>query len=90
MTTLTLTEHAPKDCYPSSRIDQLVDATSGHELLSFMDAFSGYNQIKTTPEDQKHTAFITHRGVYYCKVMPFGLKNASATYQRMVNKMFAH
>nr|XP_009418853.1 PREDICTED: uncharacterized protein LOC103998947 [Musa acuminata subsp. malaccensis] len=85
-----LNRACPKDCYPSPRIDQLVDATSGHELLSFMDAFSGYNQIKMAPEDQEHTAFITHRGVYYYKVMPFGLKNAEATYQRMVNKMFAH
>ena len=67
----------------------LVDATAGHELLSFMDAFSGYNQILIHPDDQEKTAFITERGIFCYKVMPFGLKNADATYQRLVNKMFA-
>ena len=66
----------------------LVDATAGHELLSFMDAFSGYNQILMHPDDQEKTAFITERGIFCYKVMPFGLKNAGATYQRLVNKMF--
>ncbi|XP_065033909.1 uncharacterized protein LOC135666271 [Musa acuminata AAA Group] len=55
-----------------------------------MDAFSGYNQIRMAPEDQKHTAFLTEQGIYFYRVMPFGLKNAGATYQRTVNKMFAH
>lgn len=68
----------------------MVDTTSGHKLLMFMDAFSGYNQIKMAPEDRKHTAFITDRRVYYYKVMPFGLKNVGAMYQRIVNKMFKH
>ncbi|KAJ8480110.1 hypothetical protein OPV22_023837 [Ensete ventricosum] len=77
-----------KDCYPLPRIDQLVDATSGHQLLSFMDAFSGYNQIQMAPRDKRNTAFITHNGTYCYKVMPFGLKNAGATYQRLVNRMF--
>ena len=54
----------------------------------FMDAFSGYNQIRMAKEDQEKTAFITSQGLYYYKVMPFGLKNARATYQRLVNKMF--
>ena len=67
----------------------LVDATAGHELLSFMDAFSGYNQILMYPDSQEKTAFITEKGIFYYKVMPFGLKNASATYQMLVNKMFA-
>nr|XP_018675973.1 PREDICTED: uncharacterized protein LOC108951691 [Musa acuminata subsp. malaccensis] len=79
-----------KDCYPLPKVDQLVDATAGHARLSFMDAFSGYNQIRMAPEDQEHTAFLTDQGVYFYKVMPFGLKNAGATYQRTVNKMFAH
>jgi len=57
--------------------------------LSFMDAFSGYNQILMRPDDQEKTAFITDRGTYCFKVMPFGLKNAGATYQRLVNRMFA-
>ncbi|CAL9000860.1 unnamed protein product, partial [Prunus brigantina] len=62
---------------------------AGHELLSFMDAYSGYNQIFTDPADSEHTAFITDRGLYCYNVMPFGLKNAGATYQRLVNRIFA-
>ena len=54
-----------------------------------MDAYSGYNQIPMHAPDQDHTSFITDRGLYCYKVMPFGLKNAGATYQRLVNKMFA-
>jgi hypothetical protein len=53
-----------------------------------MDAFSGYNQILMLPEDREKTTFITDRGLYCYKVMPFSLKNAGATYQRLVNKMF--
>jgi ribonuclease HI len=83
-----LNKACPKDSYPLPRIDQLVDSTAGHKLLSFMDAFSGYNQIQMEEEDQEKTAFITSRGLFYYKAMPFGLKNAGATYQRLVNKMF--
>ncbi|KAK0572810.1 hypothetical protein LWI29_037640 [Acer saccharum] len=67
----------------------LVDATAGHDLLSFMDAYSSYNQILMHPDDQEKTAFVTERCTFCYKVMPFGLKNAGATYQRLVNKMFA-
>ena len=67
----------------------LVDATAGHELLSFMDVYSGYNQILMHPDDQEKTSFVTEWGIFCYKVMPFGLKNAGATYQRLVNKMFA-
>ena len=84
-----LNKACPKDSFPLPRIDMLVDATTSRELLSFMDAFSGYNQILMHPNDQEKTAFITERGIFYYKVMPFGLKNAGATYQRLVNKMFA-
>ena len=62
------------------RIDQMVDATAGHELLSFMDAYSGYNKIPMFPQDEEHTAFITDRGLYFYKVMPFSLKNAGAAF----------
>ena len=82
-------QHVLKDPYPLPSIDQLIDAISGHLMLSFMDAFSGYNQIKLSPEDREKTSFITHRGVYCYKVMPFGLINAGATYQRMMNKIFS-
>ena len=59
-----------------------------HELLSFMDSFSGYNQISMDPDDQENTLFVTGQGTYCYRVMPFGLKNAGATYQRLVNRMF--
>ncbi|XP_059439799.1 uncharacterized protein LOC132172333 [Corylus avellana] len=78
----------PKDSFPLPRIDLLIDSTSGHELLSFMDAFSGYNQICMYEPDQEKTSFVTDRGTYCYEVMPFGLKNAGATYQRLVNWMF--
>ncbi|KAL5785135.1 hypothetical protein ACOSQ2_007527 [Xanthoceras sorbifolium] len=84
-----LNKACPKDSFPLPHIDMMVDATAGHELLSFMDAFSGYNQILMHPDDQEKTSFITERGIFCYKVMPFGLKNAGATYQRLVNKMFA-
>ena len=64
-----------------------MDSTLGHEL-SFIDAYSGYNQIPMYLPDEEHTSFITNRGLYYYKLIPFGLKNAGATYQRIVNMMF--
>ena len=78
----------PKDSFPLPRIDLIVDATAGHELLSFMDAFFGYNQISKDPGDQEKTSFVTVQGTYYYRVMPFGLKNTGATYKRLVNRMF--
>ena len=78
----------PIDSSPLPRIDLIVDATAGHELLSFMDAFSGYNQMSMDPDDQENTSFITGQGTYCYRVMPFGLKNAGATYQRLVNRIF--
>jgi len=83
-----LNKACPKDSYPLPRIDQLVDSTVGHQLLSFMDAFSGYNQIKMEEADQEKTSFITSQGLFFYKVIPFGLKNVGATYQRLVNHMF--
>ena len=83
-----LNKACPKDSYPLPRIDQLVDSTAGHQLLSFMDAFSGYNQIKMDETDQEKTSFITNQGLFCYKVMSFDLKNAGATYQRLVNHMF--
>ena len=78
----------PKDSLPLPRINLIVDATAGHELLNFMDAFSGYNQISMDPDDQEKTSFVTGQGTYCYRVMPFGLKNIGATYQRLVNRMF--
>ena len=83
-----LNKACPKDSYPLPRIDQLVDSTVGHKLLSFMDAFLGYNQIRMDKVDQEKTSFVTSQGLFCYEVMPFGLKNAGATYQRLVNHMF--
>ena len=59
----------PKDSYPLPRVDILVDSTARHQLLSFMDAFSGYNQIKLDKANQEKTSFITSQGLFYYKVM---------------------
>ncbi|GAU47395.1 hypothetical protein TSUD_372840 [Trifolium subterraneum] len=83
-----LNRACPKDAYPLPNIDKLVDNSSGFKLLSFMDAYCGYNQIKMAEIDKTKTAFMTETGNYYYNVMPFGLKNAGATYQRMMNKVF--
>ena len=71
----------PKDSYPLPRIDQLVDSTARHQLLTFVDVFSRYNQIKMDEANQKKTSFVTSQSLFCYKVMPFGLKNAGATYQ---------
>ncbi|XP_057770724.1 uncharacterized protein LOC130990511 [Salvia miltiorrhiza] len=78
----------PKDHYPLPRIDQLVDSTSGCALLSMMDAYQRYHQVKMNRGDIAKTAFAVCCGVYGWRSMPFGLKNAGATYQRMMEKIF--
>ena len=83
-----LNQACPKDPFPLPKIDQLVDATAGHDRMSFLNAFQGYHQIALSLEDCEKTAFITPLGIYCYKVMSFGLKNAGATYQRMVTRMF--
>ena len=85
---IDLNKACPKDPFPMPRIDQLVDATVGHSRMSFLDAFQGYHQIPLAIEDQAKMAFVTPVGNYHYKVMPFGLKNAGSTYQRMMKKMF--
>ena len=85
-----LNKACPKDSFPLLRIDQLVNLASGHEMMSFLDAFQGYHQIPMALSDQEKTAFITPKGIYCYRVMPYGLKNAGATYQRMVTGMFRH
>jgi hypothetical protein len=70
------------------RIDQIVDSTVGCETLSVLDAYSGYHQIKMKESDQLATSFITPFGMYYYITMPFGLRNAGATYQRCMNHVF--
>jgi hypothetical protein len=82
----SLNKACPKDPYPLLRIDQIVDSTAGCDLLCFLDAFSGYHQIKMAREDKEKTAFITPCGVYCYVCMPFGLKNTGATFQRLMRK----
>ena len=84
-----LNKACPKDSYPLPSIDALVDNASGSKVLSFLDAFSGYNQIKMHPRDESKTAFMTETCSYCYKVMPFGLKNAGAAYQRLMDKVLA-
>jgi len=72
----------PKDEFSLAITDVMIDNTCDFERMSFMDGFSGYNQIKMYPDYEKHTSFRKPFGVYCYTVMPFGLKNAGATYQR--------
>uniref|UniRef100_A0A2N9HCS7 Uncharacterized protein n=1 Tax=Fagus sylvatica TaxID=28930 RepID=A0A2N9HCS7_FAGSY len=83
-----LNRASPKDNFPLPHIDTLVDNTATNAVFSFMDGFSGYNQIKMAEEDKSKTAFVTHWGTFVYDVMPFGLKNAGATYQRAMVTLF--
>ena len=69
-------------------IDQLVDSTYRHPRMSFLDAFQRYHQIALAPKDREKTAFISPDVNYHYTMMPLGLKNARATYQRMMTRMF--
>jgi hypothetical protein len=80
-----LNKVCPKDPYPLPRIDQIVDSTSGCDLLSFIDAYSSFHQIKMAEDDRKHTAFVTVDGLYCYIVMPYGLLNALPTFARAMN-----
>ena len=83
-----LNKACPKDSYPLPTIDRLVDGAAGHHILNFLDAYSGYNQIQMHPADRKKMAFMTDCDNFYYEVMPFGLKNAGATYQRLMDHVF--
>ena len=83
-----LNNASPKDDFPLPHIDVLVDNTTQHKIFSFMDGFSGYNQIKMAPEYMEKTTFVTQWGTLCYKVIPFGLKNVWATYQRAMVALF--
>jgi hypothetical protein len=83
-----LSKACPKVPFPLPRIDQIVDSTAGCELLCFLDAYSGYHQIKMKASDQLVTSFITPFGMFCYVTMPFGLRNAGATYQRCMQHVF--
>jgi hypothetical protein len=84
----SLNKACPKDPYPLPRIDQIVDSTSGCDFLSFLDAYSGFHQIRMSREDMKHIAFVMVDGLYCYVVMPYGLKNALPTFVRVMSKTF--
>jgi len=84
-----LKKAGPKDSYQLPSIDALVYSALGCKLLSFLDAFSGYNQIHMHPRDECKTTFMMELSCYCYKVMPFGLKNSGATYQRLMDKVLA-
>ena len=83
-----LNQACPKDNFPLPRINQIVDATTRHGILSFLDAFFGYHQIPMHPPDAEKTTFITPHRLYCYNIMLFDLKNAGATYQRMISRVF--
>ena len=78
-----LNKACPKDPFPLPRIDQTIDTTVGHDSLCFLDAYSRYHLIKME-SDQAATTVITPHGPFCFNTMPFGLKNAGATYQHMI------
>jgi hypothetical protein len=83
---MSLNKACPKDPFALPRIDQVIDSRSGCNLLSFLDAYSGYHQIPLYEPDQIKTLFITLYGAYCYVTMPFGLKNAGATYQQTMQQ----
>jgi len=83
-----LNKACSKDSYSLSKINKLVDSTAGYKFLNSLDAYFGYHQILMHPANKENTSFITERGAYCYRTMPFSLKNIEATYQRMVDKVF--
>uniref|UniRef100_A0A2N9I1I7 Integrase catalytic domain-containing protein n=1 Tax=Fagus sylvatica TaxID=28930 RepID=A0A2N9I1I7_FAGSY len=83
-----LNKSCPKDEFPLPNMNLLIDSAAGHAMFSFMEGFSGYNQIRMSTKDAEKTVFRTSIGNFYYTVMPFGLKNAGATYQRTMTAMF--
>jgi hypothetical protein len=84
----SLNKACPKVPFPLPRIDQIVDSTAGCELLCFLDAYSGYHQIKMKESDQLATSFITPFGMFCYVTMPFGLRNEGATYKHCMQHVF--
>ncbi|GKD66953.1 hypothetical protein Tco_1309061 [Tanacetum coccineum] len=81
-----LNKACPKDGYPLSKIDWKVESLCGYPFKCFLDAYKGYHQIKIAKEDEEKTTFNTSQGIFCYFKMPFALKHAGATYQRLVNK----
>ena len=83
-----LNKACPKDPFALPRIDQIIDSIAISELLCFLDAYSGYYQIRLKEEDELKISFVTPFGAFCYKTMSFGLKNAGATYQRCIQNFF--
>ena len=83
-----LNETCLKDSFPLPQIDQIVDSMSRNEMLFFLDIFSSYHQIPMFHPDKEKTTFVTPHRPYCYNIMPFGLKNAGAMYQRLMTKIF--
>nr|GEY61123.1 reverse transcriptase domain-containing protein [Tanacetum cinerariifolium] len=83
-----LNRACPQDCYPLPEIDWKVESLCGYPFKCFLDAYKGYHQIQLAKADEEKTAFHTGQGVYCYTKMPFSLKNAGATYQRLMDKAF--
>jgi hypothetical protein len=81
----SLNKACTKDEYPMPRICQIVDSMTSCELLSFLDTYSGYHQIKLVIDNEEKTTFITPFGIFCYTKMSFGLKNGGATYQRCIH-----
>jgi hypothetical protein len=84
-----LNKATQKDHFPLPFIDQVLDSLSGKKFFSFLDGFSGYNQIKIAPQDQDKTTFTSPWGTFAYRVLPFGLCNAPTTFQRAVIGIFS-
>nr|GEW10152.1 reverse transcriptase domain-containing protein [Tanacetum cinerariifolium] len=83
-----LNKACPQDCYPLLEIDWKVESLCGYPFKCFLDAYKGYHQIQLAEADEEKTDFHTGQWVYRYTNMPFGLKNAGATYQRLMDKAF--
>jgi hypothetical protein len=81
----SLNKACPKDHFPLPQIDQIVNSTSGYDLLCFVDAYSGFHQIPMYREDEEHITFIIVDGIFCYVSMPYGLKNALPTFMRAMH-----
>jgi hypothetical protein len=84
----SLNKACPKDPFPLPQIDQIVDSTSGCDLLCFLDAYFSFHQIPMSREDEEHTAFIIVDSLFCYVSMPYGLKNALPTFVCAMHKTF--